>query len=135
MQLIPCPRTTVREGAGEAQRVSPSAIGSGVWRRNPKGGRQLHRAEAATIVEYTDRKQPQNDYPVHIVSPLLPARCCASDMVDVGDPQTDGPWIFQYRRCTMCGFTVRRFLGEIPDPSRFARLRATLKSSFVRNTE
>lgn len=64
---------------------------------------------AATIVEYSDRKQAANDYPDRIVSPSAPSRCCAIGMEQVGDEQREGEWVFVYMRCRGCGYTVRRF--------------------------
>ena len=88
-----------------------------------------------TIVEYTERKLPRNAYPMQIVSPPAPGPCCWSHMVGVGDPQEEGQWLLQYRRCATCGFTVRLALRAVPDAVLLEKLRRALKSSFVRNTE
>lgn len=87
----------------------------------------------ATIVEYTDQKRPENLYPVRIISPPRPGPCCFSDMEEVGEPQEDDRWIFQYRRCKRCGFALRVILREIPNASLAADLRKTLANSFVRD--
>jgi hypothetical protein len=87
----------------------------------------------ATIVEYTDQKRPKNLYPERIISPVRSGPCCFSDMEEVGKPQEDSRWVFQYRRCKKCGFTVRVILREIPDAALAAELRKTLANSFVRN--
>lgn len=87
----------------------------------------------ATIVEYTNRKSPQNEYPRHIVSPFHSGPCCFSDMEELGVAEQDGRWVFQYRRCRECGFTVRAILQEIPDAVRADELRRILAHSFVRN--
>jgi hypothetical protein len=129
MHPITSPCAAPQAGAGGSQRVTPRRVGSGIWRRS---GDLLSRAKLATIVEYTDQEPPQNDYPHRIVSPVLPAACCASNMVDIGDPETDGQLVFQYRRCPTCGFTVRRILAKILAPLLVAKLRKTLKSAFVR---
>ena len=87
----------------------------------------------ATIVEYTDRKRPQNLYPARIVSPARPQPCCYSDMAEIGTSHETDRWVFQYKRCKKCGFTVRVILREIPDAALAAELRKTLTNSFVRN--
>lgn len=87
----------------------------------------------ATIVEYTDQKQPKNQYPQRIVSPVRSGPCCFTDMEEVGKPQEDGRWVFQYKRCKKCGFALRVILREIPDAALAAELRKILANSFVRN--
>jgi hypothetical protein len=54
-------------------------------------------------------------------------------MEEVGTPQQDDRWVFQYRRCRRCGFAVRVVLREIPDTALATRLREELARSFVRN--
>jgi hypothetical protein len=54
-------------------------------------------------------------------------------MEEIGKPQEDSRWVFQYKRCKKCGFTVRVILREIPDAALAAELRRTLANSFVRN--
>ena len=87
-----------------------------------------------TIVEYTDQKRPENLYPLRIISPPRCGPCCFSDMEEVGDPQEEGHWLFQYKRCRRCGFTVRVILREIQDAGLAAELRQTLAKSFVRDS-
>ncbi len=86
-----------------------------------------------TIVEYTDQKPPKNSYPQRIISPVRSGPCCFTDMEEVGKPQEDGRWVFQYRRCKKCGFALRVILREIPDAALAAELRKILANSFVRN--
>jgi hypothetical protein len=86
-----------------------------------------------TIVEYTNQKRPRNLYPERIISPVRSGPCCFSDMEEVGEPQEDSRWVFQYKRCKKCGFTVRVILREIPNAALAAELRKTLANSFVRN--
>jgi hypothetical protein len=86
-----------------------------------------------TIVEYTDHKQPRNLYPQRIISPVRSGPCCFTDMEEVGKPQEDGRWVFQYKRCRKCGFALRVILREIPDAALAAELRKILANSFVRN--
>ena len=62
-----------------------------------------------TIVEYSAEKSSENAYPKRIVSPPQAGPCCLSYMERVGVVHRDGVWRFFYRRCTICGFTVRRF--------------------------
>ncbi len=87
----------------------------------------------ATIVEYTDKKAPQNLYPERIISPSRSAACCFSDMEEVGIPQQDGNWVYQYKRCRGCGFTVRVIVREIPNEALITELRQILATSFQRN--
>jgi hypothetical protein len=87
----------------------------------------------ATIVEYTDQKRPKNLFPERIVSPVRSGPCCFSDMEEIGEPQEDGRWVFRYKRCRKCGFTVRVILREIPDATLANELRKILATSFVRN--
>ncbi len=86
-----------------------------------------------TIVEYTDRRPPENHYPHRIVSPPRSSPCCFSDMEDVGDAGREGDWIYQYRRCRTCGFTARVILRPILNEELMASLRRELAKSFVRN--
>ncbi len=87
----------------------------------------------ATIVEYTDRKRPQNLYPKRIISPARPQPCCYSDMEEIGTAHETVRWVFRYKRCRQCGFTVRVIVREIRDEALLAGLRQTLAKSFVRN--
>jgi hypothetical protein len=87
----------------------------------------------STIVEYVDGKPPKNLYPKRIVSPRRSGPCCFSDMEMVGAPHSEGRWVFQYRRCRRCGFTVRVILRQIPDFSLINEVRKILATSFVRN--
>lgn len=69
----------------------------------------------ATIVEYDARKKPLNAYPKHIVSPPHWATCCTTRMERVGQVQQDERChFFYYRRCQVCGFTLRHFLPVEP---------------------
>jgi hypothetical protein len=73
-------------------------------------------------MEYRDDAALSNEYPARIVSPPGAAACCATNMVNVGDPQEERDRIFQYRRCPRRGFTVRRILRETPDEATLAEL-------------
>jgi len=86
-----------------------------------------------TIVEYSDAKAPQNLYPKRIVSPIQSKPCCFSDMEEVGAAQQEDHWLFQYKRCRKCGFTVRVILQAVPDAALINELRRTLEKSFQRN--
>jgi hypothetical protein len=80
----------------------------------------------ATIVRYTDHQPSRNAYPREIISPTRSGDCCFSAMEDVGAGGQDGDWLFRYRRCRTCGFTVRLATRHLPDEARLARLRQTL---------
>lgn len=85
-----------------------------------------------TIIEYSGRKKPQNQYPRLMISPLHSGPCCFSDMEDIGEPQMDARWVFQYRRCRKCGFALRVILREIPNATLVAELRHTFQFAFTR---
>jgi hypothetical protein len=86
-----------------------------------------------TIVEYSDQKPPTNRYPHRIISPSRASGCCFSDMEELGAPQKDARWVYQYRCCRQCGFAVRVILREIPDTTLVNSLRESLARAFVRN--
>ncbi len=86
-----------------------------------------------TIVEYTDKKTPENLYPRRIISPLRSGPCCFSDMEAIGDPEREGHWEYAYKRCRTCGFTVRVVLRELPNEALIGELRQLLEVSFQRN--
>jgi hypothetical protein len=113
--------------AGESRRAADRTTAL----KTPANGIAEH--TMATIVEYTDEKQPRNSYPQRIISPVRSGPCCFTDMEEVGKPQEDGRWVFQYKRCRKCGFALRVILREIPDAALAAELRKILANSFVRN--
>jgi hypothetical protein len=86
----------------------------------------------ATIVEYSGHKKPKNAYPERMISPPQSGPCCFTDMQEIGEPQQDGRWVFQYKRCRKCGFAVRVILREIPNAALVAELRQTLANAFAR---
>lgn len=65
----------------------------------------------ATIVQYRDDGPPRNLYPEVIVSPSHESACCATEMRGLGAPCADRGVAFEYWRCAVCGFTVRRIVG------------------------
>ena len=73
-----------------------------------------------SIIEYRDDLAPSNDYPRRIVSPSSPSRCCFDHMDRMGRPAIDANWRFFYKRCAVCGYTVRCFYA----PSLIAILEA-----------
>jgi hypothetical protein len=54
-------------------------------------------------------------------------------MEEVGEAREDHRWVYQYRRCRQCGFTVRVILKQILDTALADELRKILASSFMRN--
>jgi hypothetical protein len=106
----------------------------GAWRRSPRPAAtpQGVSGPLQNIVQYRDGVAARNNYPHRIVSPVRPKACCATGMVDIGTPQEAGRWVFQYRRCRTCGFTVRKILREIPDADQLAELRVLLERTFIR---
>ncbi len=69
----------------------------------------------ANIVEYDERKAAVNAYPKRIISPPHPSECCSSGMAQVGRVEQDGNWLYIYKRCRACGYTVRHFLMMRPE--------------------
>ena len=86
----------------------------------------------ATIVTYTDQQPACNRYPDRIVSPSRAGPCCFIDMETIGAPQRDGQWLFCYRRCRHCGFTVRGILRAMPDPTLVGSLQKAFATLFLR---
>ena len=86
-----------------------------------------------TIVADTDQEPPRNLYPQRIVSPVRSGPCCFTDMEPIGESQADRRWVFQYKRCTTCGFALRVILRELPDAALVAELRVILENAFQRN--
>ncbi len=70
-----------------------------------------------TIVEYTDEKAPLNMYPKRIISPTRGKECCARNMEQIGGVRRDEQRSYFYRRCRVCGYTVRHFVSA-PPPDR-----------------
>ena len=87
-----------------------------------------------TIVEYTDTQAPRNQYPHWVISPSHARPCCVSHMEALGRPRRGDHWLYQYKRCRTCGFTVRVVLHEIPDAALVASLQKALSTAFRRNT-
>ena len=63
----------------------------------------------SNIIEYRDDLSPENAYPQRIVSPTRPSTCCANRMTPLGLGAVEGGWRYQYTRCSVCGYSVRRF--------------------------
>lgn len=62
-----------------------------------------------SIIEYRNDQPATNDYPRRIVSPTTPSACCMDNMERIGRSAFDANWRFFYKRCTICGYTVRCF--------------------------
>ena len=69
----------------------------------------------ASIVEYDERKAAVSGYPERIISPPNPSECCFSGMEQIGNVEEDGNWLYAYKRCRVCGYTVRHFLMMSPE--------------------
>ncbi len=67
-----------------------------------------------SIVQYDERKAAVNAYPDRIISPTHPSNCCSFGMEQVGNKEEDGNWLYVYKRCRTCGYTVRHFLMMSP---------------------
>lgn len=68
----------------------------------------------ATIVKYSAEQQPYNAYPKRIVSPPSPGPCCVKHMERVGKIEWEKGFPYYYRRCRVCGFTVKHLLPVEP---------------------
>ncbi|HSB70050.1 MAG TPA: hypothetical protein VLT62_12010 [Candidatus Methylomirabilis sp.] len=79
-----------------------------------------------TIIEYTQRKQPENRHPTRMVSPTSVSACGHAGLEPVGVPQRDGCWVFQYHCCRACGFTVRAVRRHVRDEDELAELQRRL---------
>ena len=75
----------------------------------------------ASIVVYDEQKEAVNAYPERIISPPEPDACCVSGMERVGNVEEDGNWLYVYKRCRTCGYTVRHFLMMSPKALRKMR--------------
>lgn len=65
-----------------------------------------------TIVRYDPKCRPEDRYPREIISPPNPSSCCTGRMERIGRMQTGkAGWPFFYKRCQICGYSVREFLG------------------------
>ena len=62
-----------------------------------------------SIIEFRDDIPPVNDNPRRIVSPTVPSACCTGHMDRLGHSEFDANWRFYYKRCTVCGYSVRCF--------------------------
>jgi hypothetical protein len=80
----------------------------------------------STIVGYTSEHPAENHYPDRIVSPPRPGACCAREAVLLGAPALEGRSLYQYKRCSRCGFTVRAIQHLLPDAGVVAALQARL---------
>jgi hypothetical protein len=62
-----------------------------------------------SIIAYRNDQPATNDYPRRIVSPTTPSACCMQCMERIGRSAVDAAWRFYYKRCAVCGYTVRCF--------------------------
>jgi len=85
-----------------------------------------------TIIEYTDTSRPASEYPRRIVSPSQSSQCCITHSVLVGMSETNCRFRYQYQRCSVCGFAVRRILQELPPIELITHLRESLGTLFSR---
>jgi hypothetical protein len=85
-----------------------------------------------TIVEYADAKVPLNRYPHRIISPSHAGPCCFSDTEEIGPEAHGDHWVYRYKRCRACGFTVRVVLRAIPDAALLTSVRKVLSTTFQR---
>jgi hypothetical protein len=99
---------------------------------SPAHGCSLTESPMPTIVEYTDKKSALNHYPLRIISPPNSSQCCFSGMEEIGSAERADHWVYRYKCCRTCGFTVRVALSEIPNEALLADVRNTLSRAFQR---
>ncbi len=102
-----------------------------IEQNHARNGRQ----STASIVEYDEGRGTLNAYPDRIISPTHPSECCFSGMEHVGNVEEDGSWLFIYKRCRTCGYTVRHFLMLSPKAMRTMRedILRSMDGSHARN--
>lgn len=67
-----------------------------------------------TIVRYDPHSEAKDRYPREIISPPSPGACCLREMKRTGKMEPgEGGWPYFYKRCQICGYTVREFLGTV----------------------
>ncbi len=82
-----------------------------------------------SIVHYTDREQAREEYPFRIVSPLTPAGCCvAQNRIRIGRVEAEQGDSYFYKRCRVCGHTVRFFFSPRHKSSSFERMALSERS-------
>lgn len=86
-----------------------------------------------SIVQYTDRKAAENHYPARIVSPSRPSACCFVEMEELGEEHREDRWVYRYRRCARCGYTVRLVVRQLPDMELIDKLRKVMATALTRN--
>jgi hypothetical protein len=65
-----------------------------------------------SIVLYTDRDRPLEEYPRRIISPARPSSCCVEENRErIGGVEQEAGEAYFYKRCRVCGHTVRFFFA------------------------
>lgn len=73
-----------------------------------------------SIVHYTEREQARVEYPLRIVSPPRPSSCCIErNRTQIGQTENDEGESYFYKRCSVCGHTVRFFFSPRFKPTSF----------------
>jgi len=85
-----------------------------------------------TIVTYTDTAPPRNQFQHHIISPTHSSPCCFSAMDALGRVCREERYVYEYRRCRTCGFTVRVIVRYPPDHTLMASLRKEFATTLTR---
>lgn len=63
-----------------------------------------------SIVQYSEQEKARVDYPFRIVSPPRPSICCVEgNRTQIGQPESEEGESYIYKRCRVCGHTVRFF--------------------------
>lgn len=85
-----------------------------------------------TIVRYNDLQIPVNEFPILIVSPSHSGPCCFLAMKVFQQEFHEGMAIYQYKRCELCGYTVRHVLRIVPDAWMIADLKKAISRTLRR---
>ena len=65
-----------------------------------------------SIVQYSEREEARVEYPIRIVSPPQPSTCCTEgNRMQIGKPESEEGESYFYKRCRVCGHTVRFFFS------------------------
>ncbi len=97
--------------------------------RRSKGKRHPVQRRVFSRCNGGSRERPLNHFPRRIIPPTSSGPCCFSAMEDLGKVHRGERYEYTYRRCRICGFTVRVIVRPLPDneqKERVAKLQEVL---------
>ena len=90
-------------------------IGSNIRKQNSEA--KANRI-TKSIIRYSDKEKPRNDYPRRIISPVQPSSCCSDENRSmVGTMREVDGFKFCYKICAKCGHAVRFYFPAIDSTS------------------